>query len=665
MMSCDVRMSIRVRWWIAAVVCMFGVRCGAAEPVVSLRSDFAGGNVVVVSNDGRTVHLKPDLRGGASWFYWHFEARVEAAGPVEFVFEGAPMIGVRGPAVSLDGGRRWNWLGADGVRYAAPGTPGPRSESFRYDFAGAGQAVRFAVAVPYLDRDLNEFLDRHAGDGRLRRTVFARSRSGRPIELLEVGAAGPGVEPVLLTARHHACESMASYVLEGWIEEALSDSPAGRDFRNRYVLYAVPMVDKDGVEAGDQGKNRSPHDHNRDYGEQPIYPEVRAIQSLAEAQRIRYSVDLHCPALRGDVHEAFHFLGLGLPHVRENLDEWIAWIREERPPAASAPLNFLADPAKPGAIDRRINAHYFALRKSAVFAATLEIPYAQPTCPLDAEMARRYGAALLRAWTRTKFRTRDDHEERGRDGSATLLAVRDGFLKSFRSRPEEAETRLREYASDESALRPESSVLLATLRLHQRRFDDVVRLCDSVLVDPHGTQHQRVAARLLLVQAAAGDARTTEADVARRLDELSSVEYPSNDVRAKAFEAVAAYYHREQRIDAAIEFARRQTTFAAIHEQGTILNRIAGWYDESQRPEEAVAARREVVSVLRPRLAPRPQRSIFGATMALDYFEALCRLPSATREERTAAAEMILEHDVVTPGRKEEVRRRLVELERP
>ena len=38
----------------------------------------------------------------------------------------------------------------------------------------------------------------------------------------------------------------------------------------------VPFTDYDGAQAGDQGKNRAPHDHNRDYVEF-LYPETKAI----------------------------------------------------------------------------------------------------------------------------------------------------------------------------------------------------------------------------------------------------------------------------------------------------------------------------------------------------------------------------------------------------
>src|SRR5690606_15909380 len=80
-------------------------------------------------------------------------------------------------------------------------------------------------------------------------------------------------------------------------------------FRDRFVLYAIPFVDKDGVEAGDQGKNRAPHDHNRDYGEDSIYRSIQAIKLLGAEKKINALLDLHCPTLVMDIHQRFYFAG--------------------------------------------------------------------------------------------------------------------------------------------------------------------------------------------------------------------------------------------------------------------------------------------------------------------------------------------------------------------
>jgi hypothetical protein len=104
---------------------------------------------------------------------------------------------------------------------------------------------------------------------------------------------------VLLACRHHACEAMASFLLEGIVEEVLAPGSAG--LRAATAFTVAPFMDLDGVEAGDQGKARRPHDHNRDYLDAPLYPAVRAMQEvvrrLAGRNLVAYA-DLHCPWIR-------------------------------------------------------------------------------------------------------------------------------------------------------------------------------------------------------------------------------------------------------------------------------------------------------------------------------------------------------------------------------
>ena len=130
------------------------------------------------------------------------------------------------------------------------------------------------------------------------------------MELLRLGRLdGEAEQCVLLTCRHHACEMMASYSLEG-IMEAVLASDEGRRLREQVEFFVVPFMDKDGVEEGDQGKNRKPHDHNRDYDGESLYASVRAVRELVAgrlgtrkiALRIGHALPPHSRAAqRGDL----------------------------------------------------------------------------------------------------------------------------------------------------------------------------------------------------------------------------------------------------------------------------------------------------------------------------------------------------------------------------
>ncbi|QDU28619.1 Zinc carboxypeptidase [Anatilimnocola aggregata] len=634
---------------------------------VAIRSDFAGGNVTVLKNEGSEVEITPDLRGGKPWFYWHFEATASQSGRVTFTFPNAQRVGVRGPAYSVDGGQNWHWLGADHVEYAAPPGNGTASqrESFYYDFTAEIRKVRFAVAIPYLQDNLERFLREHQTNQHLKRLPFAKTRNGTPIELLQIGEPGPNVKAMIVTARHHACESMASYVMEGWLHEAMSDSPAGSSFRAKHVLFAIPLVDKDGVQAGDQGKNRPPHDHNRDYGEMPLYPEIKAIQDLGEAQRVRYALDMHCPALRGDIHEAFHFMGLGLPHIKDNVNEFIAWLKEERPQLAMAPINVLADPAKPNAINRSINSHHFALRDGSVFAATLEIPYTQATVLLDQNLARAYGRGMLRAWNRMQFKSAD-LSDRGAAENAQLIEFRTTFQKTFRSKPQEVEAMAQGYLADPSApalLRVEANHLLSVLRLQQKRPAEALQYCDVARNDPLASTYQQIAASVQRLQIVSAIATTTAAQFELALKDFQQLPYPALEQQAKALEIASNFHQMRQEYARSIELARQQLPVAAGYEKGKVLNRIASLHEFAKEPNKAIAARTEAVELLRKQLSPAPQRSVFGAMMVSEQFTAICGIPTATLAEKRTAGEMVLNHDIVSAEVKSKVKQALAELE--
>ena len=121
--------------------------CRADGEKLQVDADFPGGNIVVDKIDGDNVHLHQDLRDTAGdWFYWYFRVRGAQGRTLTFHFTKGNPIGVRGPAVSTDGGKSWQWLGAQAVRGA----------SFQYAFPADAADVRFCFAFPYLEHNLRD-----------------------------------------------------------------------------------------------------------------------------------------------------------------------------------------------------------------------------------------------------------------------------------------------------------------------------------------------------------------------------------------------------------------------------------------------------------------------------------------------------------------------------
>ncbi len=270
----------------------------------SVDCDIPAGNIIVESVEGDTIRARPGLRDTEGhWFYWCFRVRGAGGRTVRCDLTSPDTLTEMGPAVSTDGGWRWSWTGPQAMD----------GWSFRHPVPADAADVRFSMGMPYTDRNLAAFLERHGDSRTLQSGVLCRSRKGRPVRRLSFSCldAEP-VHRVVITARHHCCEMMASYVLEGLMLAVLADDEVGRWMRRNVEFLAVPMVDIDGVEDGDQGKNRRPRDHGRDYAGQSIYPETAAIRALVpewSEGRLHVGMDLHCPGIRGELNDIIYQVG--------------------------------------------------------------------------------------------------------------------------------------------------------------------------------------------------------------------------------------------------------------------------------------------------------------------------------------------------------------------
>ena len=641
----------------------FAWQSDAAVGEIKIVSDYPGGNVIVQKNEPGKVEIAPDLRGGQPWFYWNFEAEAVQPGHVDFIFPDGMKMAAKGPAVSLDGGKNWQWINPDCFKFATPAAkdvPVNQRDSFYYEFKDKGQKVRFSVAIPYQQADLDEFLKKNASNPNLIKSVLGKTTKGLPIELIQIGKPGEGVKAILLTARNHACEAMASYVLEGFMQEVLSDSPFGVEFRRKYVLYVVPMVDKEGVQAGDQGKGRNPHDHNRDYGQNSIYPEVKAIQDLADAKNVEFFLDFHCPAVRGDVHEMFYFDGTKVPHIYENNMELVRWMTEERPPAITSWEGVYLKPAKdPAPVEGLPSAIYFAARKGMIFAATLESPYAQTHTSLDVALAREYGKSLLRAWTRTEFISSAPESVRTENDNAKFVE----FQKSFKGSPADMEKIAADCLANEKTpalYRIEANNRLGAVKLRQtytdsKKYKEAFDCYQLAIKDPNATNAQKSTALTQRAVIVCRDPASTPEKIEEHLGEFMKFTCSSPKQQFDVYGAVSLFYETKQKYDKAMEYAKKQLPFAASYEKGRVLNKIADIYDLMKQNDKAIEARKEAVAFLRGQLVPVMPTGVFGPLMAVDLLDALNGIPSSTAEEKKEAANMALTHKVCPPDLKNRV----------
>lgn len=348
---------------------------------------FPGGNILVERIENDTVFMRQDIRDTSEWwFYWHFRVRGASGCTLRFQFINGDVFAALGPCLSLDD-QSWEWMGHESVQ----------DNGFSFIFPGDSEEVYFAFCPPYRQSELNEFLSRQPP---IDRKTLCTSEQGRGVEHLLVPSER-GENFVLLTSRTHACESIANFVLEG-VLEFWQSAPEAEALRENTDLHVVPFLDKDGVEKGDQGKLRTPHDHNRDFIETPLYVSTRALIEQAPQWRGRCALflDLHCPWIRGGRNEEIFFLGLP-PAMHPELERLIALLEKTQRGSLTFDARHTIMPGEEWyQADAPTAAHWARESLSPRLGTTLEVPYAlageQIVTP---ENARAFGHDLGRALT--------------------------------------------------------------------------------------------------------------------------------------------------------------------------------------------------------------------------------------------------------------------------
>lgn len=347
-------------------------------------SDYAGGNIIYKGSaeekDYTEIFLQQDLRDTDGWwFYWNFRIDSPPAGKVRFTFQNKAVVCPYGAAVSRDG---INWAyDPDGYE---------DSTHFNYTFESGCQSMYFCFTLPYQLSHFEQFFKSISSDKAVRRETLCVSEQGRDIPLLVIGE---GKEDVVFTARHHCCESTASYALEGVIEALLNDY---RSLLKKYRFHIIPFMDIDGAENGDQGKARKPHDHNRDYTDEPIYASVRALCEYAKELSTAYFIDFHSPWRWGGADSRPH---IHLTSYVEDNDEtenrFVETLRKNTDAPDFRGIKYDGYVTHYGAVSNSPDAEcadsFFKKKCSADMALTIETPY-------SGDIEKVYTPELLREW---------------------------------------------------------------------------------------------------------------------------------------------------------------------------------------------------------------------------------------------------------------------------
>lgn len=262
---------------------------------MKISASIPGGNFYLEGIDGHVVRGRQELRDTTEWWF-HWRLRMDGLNAGEtwrIEFTDGEVVGPFGPAVRFDG-QSWRYLGTHSrVSGACFTFTTPR------DCAWA----EFAFSIPYDPTDWAAFVSGIRSLPFVREEILCETAKGRPAPVLHIGNSNAHGR-LLLTARHHACETTGNYLIEGIVHHLLErNDPLIYPVLQRYEIIIVPFMDLDGVIDGDQGKARAPHDHNRDYIDEPLYDTVAQVQSILNSTKDLIVLDCHSPYKWGKLND--------------------------------------------------------------------------------------------------------------------------------------------------------------------------------------------------------------------------------------------------------------------------------------------------------------------------------------------------------------------------
>lgn len=242
-------------------------------------------------------HERASPNRAAGHIHFRLQGRAGARVTLEFknldnVWNGKPgSVAGELKAVAISGnGREWTPAPTEAL-------PGNR---VRLTVTMPGSELYVARVEPYRLSDLDRLLGSIRANPLVEIETIGRTAGGRELEIVRIGNPSSPYR-VFVRARAHPWEAGSSWVAEGLIERLLDGSPASQAFLTQYVVYILPMANKDGVARGMTRFNLRGKDLNRNWdapADATLAPENAALERwlegmIAEGLRPHLALELH------------------------------------------------------------------------------------------------------------------------------------------------------------------------------------------------------------------------------------------------------------------------------------------------------------------------------------------------------------------------------------
>lgn len=227
------------------------------------------------------------------WFHW----RVDGCAGKELTFHVNPAPfgqlktggnGARLPVLSYDGD---HWEGVADKSWNQDGT----ALTFKQRFTRSPAWI--ASFFPYTPAHVTRVATEFGGHPCFKADSMGKTAAGRAFPRFTIAdPAGPANRPaILFTALHHDLETTGAMALEGLCRFLLSDDAGAVRLRRKFVFYVFPMIDPDGIAAGNMYFAQG--NLNRQWGLNTA-PQITLVEKFArqlttEGRTIELFMDFH------------------------------------------------------------------------------------------------------------------------------------------------------------------------------------------------------------------------------------------------------------------------------------------------------------------------------------------------------------------------------------
>jgi len=170
---------------------------------------------------------------------------------------------------------------------------------------------------PYVLTELDRLLVSLDGSPHAAVMPIGQTVQGRSLEIIRIGREPePGdprisrVRRIFLRARAHPWEAGSSWVVHGLVQRLVRDDDEARAWRERLVVYVLPMANKDGVARGGTRFNVNGKDLNRNW-DRPVDPQLVPENASLE----RWLEGMIAAGRKPDLAIELHNDGRGLLHI--------------------------------------------------------------------------------------------------------------------------------------------------------------------------------------------------------------------------------------------------------------------------------------------------------------------------------------------------------------